>query len=53
MSSTGKVLSVYKLFYNDKVIFRALIFRKLWSMRVLDHGNDEVMAQLVFLFSLE
>ena len=53
MSSTGKALLVYKLFYNDKSIFRALIIRKLCSMRVLDYGNDEMMAQLVFLFSLE
>ena len=53
MSSTGKALLVYKLFYNDKAIFRALTITKLWAMRVLDHGNDEMMAQLVFLFSLE
>ena len=42
MSSTGKALLVYKLFYNDKAIFRALTIT-----------NDEMMAQLVFLFSFE
>ena len=40
----------YNLFYNNVAISRALIGRRLWSIKRKDHGKDAVVAQFVFLF---
>ena len=40
----------YNLFYNNLAISRALIGRRLWSIKRKDHGKDAIVAQFVFPF---
>ena len=40
----------YNLFYNNSAISRALIGRRLWSIKRKDHGKDAIVAQFVFPF---
>jgi len=40
----------YTLFYNNWAISRALIGRRLWSIKRTDHEKYAIVAQFVFPF---
>ena len=43
----------YNLFHNNLAICRALIGRRLWSIKRADHGKDAIVTQFVFPFFVQ